>query len=116
MVFPFYFCELNCTLSSLIISLLIAILLVKLILSNFRSQLMFLSCFKTRKASRYLLSCEYKQRGTVEKPLCSNLGANKINAANPKWLLVDVYINIPLSKTGSPRKEFTRMLKGLQVA
>ena len=35
-------------------------------------------------------------------------------AANPKWLLVDVYIDIASSKTGSSRKEFSRMLKDCQ--
>ena len=35
----------------------------------------------------------------------------RLTAANPKWLLVDVYIDIASSKTGSSRKEFTRMLK-----
>lgn len=33
---------------------------------------------------------------------------------DPKWLLVDVYIDIASSKTGSSRKEFTRMLKDCQ--
>ena len=35
----------------------------------------------------------------------------RLSAANPKWLLVDVYIDIASSKTGSSRKEFTRMLQ-----
>lgn len=34
-----------------------------------------------------------------------------MTAANPKWLLVDVYIDITSSKTGSSRKEFFRMLQ-----
>jgi len=34
-----------------------------------------------------------------------------MTAVNPKWLLVDVYIDIASSKTGSSRKEFTRMLQ-----
>ena len=33
-----------------------------------------------------------------------------MTAVNPKWLLVDVYIDIASSKTGSSRKEFNRML------
>lgn len=38
----------------------------------------------------------------------------RLTAANPKWLLVDVYIDIASSKTGSSRKEFNRMLKDCQ--
>ena len=32
-------------------------------------------------------------------------------ASVPKWLLVDIYIDIASSKTGSSRKEFNRMLE-----
>ena len=35
----------------------------------------------------------------------------RLTAVNPKWLLVDVYIDIASSKTGSSRKEFFRMLQ-----
>ena len=35
----------------------------------------------------------------------------RLTAANPKWLLVDVYTDIASSKTGSSRKEFARMLQ-----
>jgi site-specific DNA recombinase len=46
------------------------------------------------------------------KSLASQVSAlTRLVAANPKWLLVDVYIDIASSKTGSSRKEFTRMLK-----
>ncbi len=34
----------------------------------------------------------------------------KITAATPQWLLADVYMDISTSKTGSSRKEFSRML------
>jgi len=34
----------------------------------------------------------------------------RLTSANPQWLLVDVYIDIASSKTGSSRKEFARML------
>lgn len=34
-----------------------------------------------------------------------------LTAVNPKWLLIDVYIDIASSKTGSSRKEFSRMLQ-----
>ena len=35
----------------------------------------------------------------------------RLTAVNPKWLLVDVYIDIASSKTGSSRKEFSRLLQ-----
>lgn len=34
----------------------------------------------------------------------------RLVAATPQWLLVDVYMDIASSKTGSSRKEFARML------
>lgn len=37
-------------------------------------------------------------------------GLTRLTAANPTWLLVDTYIDIALSKTGSHRKEFNRLL------
>lgn len=39
----------------------------------------------------------------------------RMTATVPKWLLVDVYIDIASSKTGSSRKEFTRMLDDCQT-
>ena len=46
------------------------------------------------------------------KSLTAQVSAlTRLTAANPKWLLVDVYIDIASSKTGSSRKEFNRMLK-----
>ena len=45
------------------------------------------------------------------KSLTAQISAlTRLTAANPKWLLVDVYIDIASSKAGSSRKEFTRML------
>lgn len=38
----------------------------------------------------------------------------RVTAANKKWLLVDVYIDIASSKTSSSRREFSRMLKDCQ--
>jgi DNA invertase Pin-like site-specific DNA recombinase len=34
----------------------------------------------------------------------------RITSATPQWLLVDVYMDIATSKTGSSHKGFTRML------
>ncbi len=49
------------------------------------------------------------------KSLTAQVSAlTRLTAANPKWLLMDVYIDIASSKTGSSRKEFTRMLRDCQ--
>lgn len=49
------------------------------------------------------------------KSLTSQVSAlTRLTSTNPKWLLVDVYIDIASSKTGSSRKEFARMLKDCQ--
>ena len=46
------------------------------------------------------------------KSLTAQVSAlTRLTAVNPKWLLVDVYIDIASSKTGSSRKEFSRMLQ-----
>jgi len=46
------------------------------------------------------------------KSLTAQVSAlTRLTAANPKWLLVDLYIDIASSKTGSSRKEFSRMLQ-----
>ena len=46
------------------------------------------------------------------KSLTAQVSAlTRITAAMPQWLLVDVYMDIASSKTGSSRKEFSRMLE-----
>lgn len=46
------------------------------------------------------------------KSLTAQVSAlTRLTAANPKWLLVDVYMDIASSKTGSSRREFSRMLQ-----
>ena len=46
------------------------------------------------------------------KSLTAQVSAlTRLTAVNPKWLLVDVYIDIASSKAGSSRKEFSRMLQ-----
>lgn len=46
------------------------------------------------------------------KSLTAQVSAlTRLTAATPHWLLVDVYMDIASSKTGSVRKEFTRMLE-----
>lgn len=44
--------------------------------------------------------------------LTSQISAlTRMVASVPRWLLVDIYIDIASSKTGSSRKEFNRMLE-----
>ena len=46
------------------------------------------------------------------KSLTAQVSAlTRLTAATPQWLLVDVYMDIASSKTGSSRKEFDRMLE-----
>ena len=45
------------------------------------------------------------------KSLTAQVSAlTRLTAATPQWLLVDVYMDIASSKTGSSRREFERML------
>jgi DNA invertase Pin-like site-specific DNA recombinase len=46
------------------------------------------------------------------KSLTTQISAlTRLTSANPKWVLVDVYIDIASSKTGSSRKDFSRMIE-----
>ncbi|MBU4536934.1 recombinase family protein [Patescibacteria group bacterium] len=46
------------------------------------------------------------------KSLTTQISAfTRLTSANPKWVLVDIYIDIASSKTGSSRKDFHRMIK-----
>jgi len=46
------------------------------------------------------------------KSLTAQVSAlTRVTAATPQWLLVDVYMDIASGKTGSSRKEFSRMLE-----
>ncbi len=49
------------------------------------------------------------------KSLSSQVSAlTRLVASNTQWLLVDVYMDIASSKTGSSRREFNRMLEDCQ--
>lgn len=49
------------------------------------------------------------------KSLTAQVSAlTRLTAATPQWLLVDVYMDIASSKTGSSRREFARMLDDCQ--
>jgi len=64
-----------------------------------------------REAPWYLLPCEYKRVDQLKSLTAQVSALTRLTAVNPKGLLVDVYIDIASSKTGSSRKAFSRMLK-----
>ena len=67
----------------------------------------------TKREKRVGIYCRVSTNSMEQlKSLSAQVSAlTRLVAANPKWLLVDVYIDIASSKTGSSRKEFSRMLK-----
>jgi DNA invertase Pin-like site-specific DNA recombinase len=69
-----------------------------------------------KREKRVGIYCRVSTNSTDQlKSLTAQVSAlTRLTAANPKWLLVDVYIDIASSKTGSSRKEFNRMLKDCQ--
>ncbi len=69
-----------------------------------------------KREKRVGIYCRVSTNSTEQlKSLTAQVSAlTRLTAANPKWLLVDVYIDIASSKTGSSRKEFNRMLKDCQ--
>jgi DNA invertase Pin-like site-specific DNA recombinase len=68
-----------------------------------------------KREKRVGIYCRVSTNSTEQlKSLTTQVSAlTRITAANPKWLLVDVYIDIASSKTGSSRREFSRMLQDL---
>ncbi len=66
-----------------------------------------------KREKRVGIYCRVSTNSTEQlKSLTAQVSAlTRLTAANPKWLLVDVYIDIASSKTGSSRKEFSRMLQ-----
>ncbi|MGI6626777.1 MAG: recombinase family protein [Bacillota bacterium] len=69
-----------------------------------------------RERKRVGIYCRVSTNSTDQlKSLTAQISAlTRLTSVNPKWLLVDVYTDIASSKTGSSRKEFTRMLKDCQ--
>ncbi len=66
-----------------------------------------------KREKRVGIYCRVSTNSTEQlKSLTAQVSAlTRLTAANPKWLLVDVYIDIASSKTGFSRKEFSRMLQ-----
>ncbi len=76
----------------------------------------FIPPLPLKREKRVGIYCRVSTNGADQlKSLTAQVSAlTRLTAANPKWLLVDVYIDIASSKTGSSRKEFTRMLQDCQ--
>ena len=73
----------------------------------------FIAPLPPKREKRVGIYCRVSTNSAEQlKSLSAQISAlTRLTAANPKWLLVDVYIDIASSKTGSSRKEFTRMLQ-----
>ena len=67
----------------------------------------------TKREKRVGIYCRVSTNSAEQlKSLTAQVSAlTRLTAVNPKWLLVDVYIDIASSKTGSSRKEFSRLLQ-----
>ena len=73
----------------------------------------FIPPLPQKREKRVGIYCRVSTNSTEQlKSLTAQVSAlTRLTAVNPKWLLVDVYIDIASSKTGSSRKEFSRMLQ-----
>ena len=71
----------------------------------------FIPPLPPKREKRVGICCRVSTNSAEQlKSLTAQVSAlTRLTAANPKWLLVDVYIDIASSKTGSSRKEFSRM-------
>jgi DNA invertase Pin-like site-specific DNA recombinase len=69
-----------------------------------------------KREKRVDIYCRVSTNSTDQlKSLTAQVSAlTRLTAANPKWLLVDVYIDIASSKTGSSRKWFSRLFQDCQ--
>ena len=76
----------------------------------------FIPPLPVKREKRVGIYCRVSTNGADQlKSLSAQVSAlTRLTAANPKWLLVDIYIDIASSKTGSTRKECTRMLQDCQ--
>jgi site-specific DNA recombinase len=75
--------------------------------------ILFIPPLPPKREKRVGIYCRVSTNSAEQlKSLAAEVSAlTRLVAANPKWLLVDVYLDVAFSKTGSSRKEFTRMLK-----
>lgn len=66
-----------------------------------------------KREKRVGIYCRVSSNSSEQlKSLTAQVSAlTRITAATPQWLLVDVYMDIASGKTGSSRKEFSRMLE-----
>lgn len=77
------------------------------------NRIQFIPPLPPKREKRVGIYCRVSTNSADQlKSLTAQVSAlTRLTAVNPKWLLVDVYIDIASSKTGSSRKEFSRMLQ-----
>ncbi len=73
----------------------------------------FIPPLPPKREKRVGIYCRVSSNSSDQlKSLTAQVSAlTRLVAATPKWLLADVYIDIASSKTGSSRKEFSRMMQ-----
>jgi DNA invertase Pin-like site-specific DNA recombinase len=76
------------------------------------SRIHFIPPKPPKREKRVGIYCRVSSNSTDQlKSLTAQVSAlTRLTAATPQWLLIDVYMDIASSKTGSSRREFTRML------
>jgi DNA invertase Pin-like site-specific DNA recombinase len=77
-----------------------------------KSRVHFIPPIPPKREKRVGIYCRVSSNSTeqVNSLAAQVSGLTRLTAANPSWLLVDVYMDIASSKTGLSRREFTRML------
>lgn len=80
---------------------------------QYNSKVHFIPPKPPKRERRVGIYCRVSSNSSEQlKSLSAQISAlTKLTAATPQWLLVDVYMDIASSKTGSTRKEFDRMLE-----
>lgn len=80
------------------------------------SKVYFIPPKPQKREKRVGIYCRVSSNSAEQlKSLTAQVSAlTRLTAATPQWLLVDVYMDIASSKTGSFRREFSRMLEDCQ--
>ncbi|HFI0735649.1 TPA: recombinase family protein [Streptococcus suis] len=80
---------------------------------KFNPKIHFIPPKPPKREKRVGIYCRVSSNSSEQlKNLTAQISAlTRLTAATPQWLLVDVYMDIASSKTGSSRKEFTRMIE-----
>ena len=80
---------------------------------KFNPKIHFIPPKPPKREKRVGIYCRVSSNSSEQlKSLTAQVSAlTRLTAATPQWLLVDVYMDIASSKTGSSRKEFSRMIE-----